>query len=482
MIPVYSPDVQVWLHKTIGRRTTNGKDAVSIRFSGSAARQVVDLRPFLGEGASVRTSKSVRDPAGGFSITLVDQPDQVDGAFESLYGLIEPMDMIEIRARHGVAASSAKAPIIMRGFVTEVQRVEAAASGGQPQRAVTVSGQDYGKLWQVIQIVYYAGYLVGQSYISGFNLFEQYGIPVTTMAPSEFAKEVLAKIINPYLAALMPANSTLPRQVAPDTTVGPATISPGIQTHQGTIYEMLRYYGDVGPWNELFMEDREDGVYMVYRPNPYLKTDGTGAKVQAEAPDPVYVDLDVKDLLAINLQRSDADVMNFFWVQSARFNLVYEAFQRQDAMAGNRDDVALIGYQNADPDLYGIRLMSTETQQGGPDMQNHTTGGPAADVDRGSAASANWMDARRRILVDSNRDNVVLERGTMRMRGNESIRAGTYIRLTRGALTSTYYVAQVEHEFVPFQGYFTTAAVERGTGFIERVKAAGSPYFMEQAG
>lgn len=480
MITVYAPDVQVWLHKTIDRKTTNGKDAVSTRYTGSANRQVIDLRPFLGDGGGVQTSKSVRDPSGGFSLTLVDKPDGNDGTFESLYGLIEPMDVIEIRARHGAPASAGKAPIVMWGFVSDVGRSESAGGDGRPQRAVTVSGQDYGKIWQILQISYLQGYIVGAAYISGFALMEMYGLPAV-MGASELMTKSLDNIINPFLKGLLPEKGQMPLTIKPDVdNVAPAMVSPGIQTHQGTIYEMLRYYGDVGPWNELFTEDREDGVHLVYRANPYVMTDGSGKQVQAEAPAPVYVDVDQSDLMALQLSRSDRDLANYFWVQNQRFNLIGDTFQRQTAVATGDPSVDLGTYANSAVRYYGPRVMSLESQQGGADTPTMTAGGKSADVDKVGASSADWMSRRRKIVADSNKDNVVLERGVMRMRGREDVRAGRYIRLRRGSMTADYYVVQVDHEFVPFQGFFTTAYVERGTGFMARVASSGSPYFMEQ--
>lgn len=481
MINVYSPELQVWLHKTIMRQTTNGKDAVSARFQGSAARQRIDLKPFLGQGSHVHVSKSVSQPAGAFSIVLIDKPDMVDGDFESLYGLIEPMDMIEIRMRHGAPKGTTRAPIVMRGFVSEVMREESSQPGdGRPTRSVIVNGQDYGKLWQIIQISFLANYIVGQAYISGFPLFEQYQISNNVMTAAEFANDVLTKIINDYLAKLIPENATLPSVIQPDITVGPCTVSPGLQTHEGTIYNMLRYYGDVGAWNELFIEDREDGVFMVYRPNPYLNTDGSDTKIQEDAPEPVYVDISARDLSSLRLSRSDADVANFYWVQAPRFNLAYDTQRRQEATASGQTDIVLAEYANSATKFYGIRIMLLETQQGGQDMGTQNTGRPAADYDRLGAAATKWMDKRRDVVVRSNRDNIVLERGSMVLRGNEEVRAGTYIRLRRGNLVSIYYVSSVDHHFTPFEGFTTVAQVERGTGFIERVKSSGSPYFEEK--
>lgn len=478
-IRIYQPQLEVKLHKLVQRSTTAGSTPVSERFTGSAKDRVIDLAPFLGDGSAVRTSKSIRQPAGGWQLDLVDRPDGDVGSYETLYGLIEPMDMIEIRMRHGAPSSAASMPIIMRGYVTDVRRGESVSGDGRPVRKVIVSGQDYGKIWQVIQIIYLVGYMVGQSYISGFSLFEQYGIP-NVVTPKELVDQVISKIINPYLDRLMPSNSQMPREVKADITVGDATVSPGIQNQQGTIYELLRYYGDVGPWNELFMEDREDGVCVVYRPNPFLKADGSGEKIQPEAPDPVYNDVPIEDIVSLTVGRSDGDVANFYWVASPRFNLVADVYRRQEATASGDKTVDLSTYQNTSTTIYGNRLMQLETQQGGPSMSTHSTGGKAADVDKAGASANDWMNKRRQVVVDSNKDNIVLESGAISMRGNEAIKPGTYIRLKRGDLTAIYYAVQVDHEFIPFQGYFTNVTVERGTGFVERLKLGSSPYFQEQ--
>lgn len=479
MITIYQPDVQVWLYKTIQRKTTNGKDAVSQRFQGSADRMKIDLRPYLGDGAGVQASKNVREAAGGFQVTLVDKPDGNDGSYESLYGLIEPMDMIEIRARHGTPTDPTQAPIIMRGFVTQVSRQEAIGGDGRPQRSVVISGQDYGKIWQIIQISYHAGYLVGQQFISGFTLFEQYGVGNKTVQSSaDFVAQVVTNIINPFLDKMMPTNSPMPRALFTDVTVTEGTVSPAIQTQQGSIYELLRYFGDVGPWNELFVEDRDDGVYMVYRPNPYLNAT-TGELIQDDAPDPVYVDVPAVDVMSMGVSRSDMDVANYYWVNAPRFNLVNQAYQKQEASASGDDTVILADYDNANVKLYGIRMMDLQTQQGATDSTSQSTGAPAAEIQKGQLDQVAWMADRRRIVSESNKDNILFERGTIRMRGNEQLKAGAYLRLQRGDTTAIYYIIQVEHSYEPFQGFFSTVQVERGTGFIERIQNENSPYMAE---
>lgn len=94
-----------------------------------------------------------------------------------------------------------------------------------------------------------------------------------------------------------------------------------------------------------------------------------------------------------------------------------------------------------------------------------------------------WIEERRRVMVEQNKDNVVLERGTMRIFGNEKIRAGMYINLKRGAFSALYYVVQVDHSFVPFNGFVSTLTLERGLGFVERAKMESgrqSPWIAER--
>lgn len=145
-VPVYHPQIRVTLHKTVARQTFDGQAPVSVRYAAPPA--AIDLTPFLGENGAVQTTKSVREAAGAFLVTLTDAPHRLlaGGAFETLYGLIEPMDVIEIRARHAPVGSGedlTEPPIVMRGFVSDVHRTEAMAAAGRPQRTVTIAGQDY---------------------------------------------------------------------------------------------------------------------------------------------------------------------------------------------------------------------------------------------------------------------------------------------------------------------------------------------------
>jgi hypothetical protein len=46
-----------------------------------------------------------------------------------------------------------------------------------------------------------------------------------------------------------------------------------------------------------------------------------------------------------------------------------------------------------------------------------------------------------------------------------------------------YYVVQVDHSFVPFNGFVSTLTLERGLGFVERAKMESgrqSPWIAER--
>src|SRR5437868_3038552 len=119
-IRLRSPTISLMLKKTVGRSKIDGTVAVSNRFAGQ--RREIDLTPFCDQ-LPITVSKSVRDPAGSFAITLVDRVN-VDGQ-DTVYGLIEPMDLIEIRMAGDGFKYGGSAPVLMRGFVSEVRRSQA---------------------------------------------------------------------------------------------------------------------------------------------------------------------------------------------------------------------------------------------------------------------------------------------------------------------------------------------------------------------
>lgn len=495
-VPVLAPRFKVTLFKTVKRDTIDGKEKVSARYGSTASS--IDLTPFLTDQSTISTSKSVREPAGGFAITVSDQPYSVPGGTDSLYGVVEAMDMIEIRLQHS-PAGSADLPVVMRGFVSDVRRSEFVDQEGRPIRTVTITGQDYGKLWQLLQLFYGPGYVIGQDIISAYAMFERFGAGAKIgQSGADFLKETIDKILSPYVKKIVEGGkSTNPSTIELKALQKHGVTSiAGTQNQEGALYDLLRRFLDVGTWNELFITEDDEKVYCVYRPNPYLDVHGKPIDPDTKEPvafsraekDPtklVFYDVPAVDIRSSDLSRSDANVANYYWVRAPRYEMVSDIYQKQaGATSGDKKTIDLTDYVNTKGDLYGIRKMEVITEMGGDDVKNTGSGVSEDEKTKRDTSVSNWIKNRRQLLVEMNRDNVLLERGSMTIKGNENIRAGNYLKLHRGNFTALYYIVNVEHQFSPFNKYETVLQLDRGLGFVERMRKNGgpeSPYYSEMA-
>lgn len=505
-VKTYDPRIQVILKKNLRREFIAGGDGLGgvVPASGrfKAADRNIDLTPYLGDNGGVRTTKNVRAPAGGFTITLADKMFQGNTAqMESLYGLIEPMDVVEIRiAREPHRYNSL--PVVMRGFVSSVRRSQVMGNDGRPMRAITISGQDYGKLWQIIQIRYFQNYVVGQQLLTFLKFAQNYNVDTNkAFNPNEFMHEVTREILNKFTALMRrsgieegdeDASSPVMDINLFDLTVPEGKISPfGVNSFQGgSLYQMMQFYGDVGPWSELFIEDRQSGPALVYRPNPFKTPAGETITEQADLYKPDTgtaqgvgvrtISLTDEDLVADNTGRSDSDLANYYWVDAPQFVLANAGMLKLQAAQERPEEFFIKDYRNCAPWLYGIRIMESQTHQAW-----RIDGKSEPVMLQGRGEVIEWLDSRRRTLVQHNRDNVVFEDGSMTLKGNENLMPGSYLKMTRGTMVSEYYVPQVDHVYMPFRTFTTTAHVERGTGFIARAqrgRGKQSPYLAETNG
>lgn len=492
-VQVRGPQYKVTLFKTVKREEIVPGEKVSVRYG--ATDKTIDLTPWLTDSSSITTSKSPREPAGGFAITVADRPYAVAAGADTLAGIVEPMDMVEIRFR-GNPDGSPELPVIMRGFVSEVHRSEAVDQTGSPVRSVTITGQDYGKLWQMLQIFYGPGYVIGQDIISAYQMFERFGAGFKIgQKGSEFLQETFDKILNPYVKDIVSENSSNPSKIEVKALQqhGVTSLS-GTQNQQGSLYELLTRFLDVGVWNELFITENDDGVYCIYRANPYL--DVKGKPIDPDTKEPVYYNPADKDptklvkykvlgtdIVSMDVSRTDANIANYYWVRAPRYEMVSDIYQRQwAATGGDKKTIDLTDYVNTKGKLYGIRKMEVSTEMGGDDVTNTASGLTESEKTKRDTSTANWINNRRQMLVEQNRDNVLLERGSITIKGNEAIRAGNYVEIQRGNFSALYYVAQVDHQFSPFNRFVTVLQVDRGLGFVERLRRNGgpdSPYYAE---
>jgi hypothetical protein len=292
---IRKPGVQILLHKIVTRTSaigaSGGGPSQSMQSSSSLSgppsqsdspSNVYDLTSWLGEGSVVRVQKSVRDPAGAFSISFVDE--LMNNLTDSLAYMFEPMDLIEIRfagdAYKYARTNGQQLPIIMRGFVSDVTRDQSMGSDGKPRRAVHVTGYDYQKLLQLIQIFNMPLTPDVANLISSFPLFSKYGPDLNVQNSTDFVQQVFNLIVNPYIAGMQAAGATSGAallEVATDIQVPDALMSVQLGAfNSGSVQELLQAYLDIGPFNEFFIEDRDAGAwgpagpYAVYRPMPAM--------------------------------------------------------------------------------------------------------------------------------------------------------------------------------------------------------------------
>lgn len=491
-----TPRLSVRLYKSISRKVGDAGLPVSERYANKDP--FIDLTPFLGDGSSVTTSKSNGQPCGSFSLTFADAPSPFTPSLgtpvlpqnlESVYGLVEPMDIVEIRMWGGIGTCPDPLPIKMRGFVTNITRSRQMSPQGTPIRTVQVSGQDYGKILQSFQILYIPNYDGSPSLLTGFNFFEQFGGAVQNcVTGAEFIDLMLTHAINPLLESLIPENNGMPRQIVPDVqTTG--MVSDSWMRQEGSVYDLLKSYLDVGIWNELFIEDREDGVYLVWRPVPYIDL-MTGKYTQKLAQDPEFAKIPDNMIVSYQQSRNDQAVYNYYWCTNQRFDMVDDAFRRQEAlMAGGQQ--ATMDYPNTAKKYYGIRAMYAESVTYPESVKNVSSGLPESEQDSRGGEIDNWLQTRRQVMIDNNKDNVVLERGMITLKGGITrdlstipIHSGDYITVNDGLVTWNAYVETITDTFAPFRSYVATVEFTRGTGFAERISRTGggdSPWLRDQA-
>lgn len=484
MTSVDQPKIQVTLVKRVAR--IKGQ---SERFQGSQRK--IDLTDFLGDGCVVSTVKDIRQPAGCFTITLVDQGDfrQGDGGrgvLDTVYGVVEPMDYVEVR----FARTPGTLPIIMRGFVSSVRRSEGMA-GDKPVRRVIITGHDFGKIAQIVRIFLRADY--GQAFsdsadttfiLSTFRLYARTGKFGTIMSPLDFMNDCMS-ILNAYLTTMVQYTDTAKDIPALqlDASVTQGMVSPFTMQmfggdEGGSIWELMTSYADT-PWNELFIEDRDKGPFIVYRPCPFLGLDDKTPVVTGAAALKPVVTIQAADIISLDVERGDADVANYFWVEAPISTLQTVSMLNVESLA--KGQIVVKDNPNCNPKLYGLKRISAQSNLMDPRWNTVDDSANAAKKVEYSQRQLDWITIRRDQLKAMNQDNVIFDKGHLRIKGNEKVKSGTYFKVQRGGFTWIAYAAAVSHDYQVFGNFTTLVAFERGTGFLRRVQSTPSPYYLEGA-
>jgi hypothetical protein len=242
-----------------------------------------------------------------------------------------------------------------------------------------------------------------------------------------------------------------------------------------SIWQIMESFAD-RPWNELFVQDREDGPHIVFRPCPY-KSYADDSLIIHGAVDPGAVPIDIKDVMSINVQRSDFRVANFFWVEPGVSQVESNLFVTMAALqAGWPVD---LDHDANSHILFGPRKMSARSALYPSDMSEVFSMLSNEDKTKMGNAWGQWQIARGRQLLNMNQDNACFEEGAIICRGEEALEIGKYLNLTRGAEISRYYIEGVSQQIRPLSSWSTQLSVIRGTGFRDRTKEAVSPFAAE---
>jgi hypothetical protein len=467
MTPIHTPQISVLLTKNSSR---------NIRVQ-VAPHTVIDLTPFLNEGSSVTTQKTLNSPNGGFTIRLGDQWAAAWGS--SIYGLVEPMDAVEIRmSRVG------KPVLVMRGMVTDITIDKSIGSDGKPSRNVTITGGDYGAFLRMIQIHSIRGQDISTliATMSKEYLKEVYGIPNGTMPAGDFMTALTVMVINDHIANV--GNPSLP-QITDINTKGADDLDQvymlGFQANpNGTMWSHIQEHGNLGPFYEMFFDDFETETALVYRKPPFKKLNKEGgsefifpASRQAEVE---TFTVKPNEITAIRQSRSEHDVSNFYYARAAKTDFFSDMDTILMSVMGDGSKLSTKDHPNCEQSVYGFRMMDINTNHG-------NTLEPGQDMATNKAGNSNlstYMLQQIKYLQDCNVDNVVFESGTIRCAGRPEYKVGRYCEIDWGnGVKFTGYVVSVSHTYEPYKGYTCSLQFIRGTEYASAT-AADNPYFHGQ--
>lgn len=491
-----APVFQILASKATGR---NYNAQRSYRGVGSSF-DTVELTPFLGDLGSIRTSKSLNEPCGGFSITFADALSNT-GA-DSVYGLLEAQDLIEIRAgRWPLVAPfpGGRQRLIMRGYVSEVRRDETVGPDGTPQRSVTITGHDSAKLFFNWSVLPEAQIAAGQeTMVSTFKLQASFGIAGGIKPVGDVVTQIITEMMNPRVAMLSNFSGwDIPEfvpmvQGPPEGQAWGGMFDSFMMGGGGRYWDLLEWVAD-RPWNELFVRDNpvSELPEVFFRPVPYRDTGG--ALIMPRATEPERIDRDIREIVSISMGHGDAKTANFFFVPpvNPQGNSMTSIKSMTLGSGGLGPPLFSVDHDNSNMSLYGLRKMMYGTRLYAEDAPepvppNSTT--PAARLFAG-VTDTNWHLYRANQLRLLNQDNSIWDSAHMVLKGSPDLLIGCELYWKRGqrrgqGFETRGYIAGVEHEMRPLRAggqahWLTNLTLERCNNYLERDAAGSSPRVTE---
>ena len=450
----------------------------------------VDSTPFFFNDTSdqdlisVSTHKDIKDSVGSFVITLTTRRDAYGRTWEHR---LNPMDYVEIAMTHDAVGPI---PTIMRGFITNVSMTMTEVNG-QPEMAVQVQGNDYGKLFIKAQLfIVFQGkqILFGSDanqeggaaifWTEFWGLFRNgaysakpldfidalLGFNATPGDNSTFRPGILASFISlkdaPPMRSSVHAEEFRPNYLVPlQSSAAPL----------GSVQNLLDAY-KASPFYEMFIEERVDGPYLVWRLAPFLDANGAlislGPNLGAIYPSvPSVHDVLMQDIITDNIGHQDKDQYSYFEAlpsaiassNSAVRNLYGEPVEGGGAAIWRRELSRQFGFN---PMQISFPLLFTDISS----MTQTNALTVDADYMLETKALNQWLEA-------AFADQYTFENGEVVIRGDSTFHIGEYFRIVETG--QTLYIEAVEHSFtIDKISYTTKLDLTRG-----RWPPSISPYF-----
>ena len=438
-IKQYRPRVTVSIHTR--HLAQKGNEGVQIDFSSEAQSDLME----------VETVRDMNQSVGSFRITLTARRDSKGLTWDKK---ISPMDYVEIH----MARETTKDPsIIMRGFVSDTKLGMTEVSGN-PEFAVTITGQDYGKLLNrcILFIVRNDGGIVFASGNGGdlddkLRAFfaAEWGIPSDggsyVVKPKPFLDATINNILPAFIAIEASSTDNTPLLVSdcsadnfpPEFEVPLGSTTAVLGSLQGLLDAFKSK-----PWYEQFIVDEPDAPHIKWRLAPRVDINDKLISLMGKTPDdPDTIPLPLVEIVKYDLGRQDDNQYSYFMT-------IPESLAQGSAIApralfaqpeGLGDAGAAVWRRDLDLE-FGFRPMNQTfpllwLNNGATQT---TTQGFVGSFLPDVKALNHWLD-------DAYGDQYLFENGSLMVMGRPEYTIGKYVKINETG--QKLYIEGVTHSF-----------------------------------
>ena len=374
--------------------------------------QEVDISADL---ATLTTSKGYGKAAGGWSLTLPYKSIAVGGAMYHYKDLFQPDDVVSIEMDAGDGQGFV---YVMKGLVNRASRRKTMAQDGTPQRSISVSGMDMGKLIMRHDCAWSIS--LQEKNLQNPELLRLErglfftGTPskmITDMWNALFIQDVTAKA--KYYA--------LETHTDDDWMI----YNYSVLHSTGPVWTAMKQCANE-PWNILYTETADDGMFIVGLER--LPFDDNG-KIAREASR--FHELSPAEIISEDLGIDDDDRVNYEYLQTYKTIIGLD-----DKIPIQNITDGIVNIDDKDVAAHGFRKKIVESAASfmGPE-------GNAANTST-EPQFLEAIQARSLAFWNRMRNNHLLESGTFKIHLSPRMRAGDAM-LSEG---NEYFIEQISHD------------------------------------